>query len=69
MTERSTRALFVTDSDSYVKWGAALAGGVPEGWEVRLVVTRSNAEPSPRQLAEALDGSQFSVEDAESVGI
>ena len=23
------RALFVTDSDSYVKWGAALAGQVP----------------------------------------
>ncbi|MDQ3156698.1 MAG: hypothetical protein M3Q98_08240 [Actinomycetota bacterium] len=69
MTKRPTRALFVTDSDSYVKWGAALAGAVPEDWAVRLVVTRSNAEPSPRQLAEALDGSRFAPDDVDSVGI
>lgn len=69
MTGHPPRALFVTDSDSYVKWGAALAGDVPADWAARLVVTRSNAEPSPRQLAEALDGSRFSDADAESVGI
>lgn len=69
MTGHFPRVLFVTDSDSYVKWGAALAGDVPEDWAVRLVVTRSNAEPSARQLAEALDGSRFAVGDVASVGI
>lgn len=58
MTE-PPRILFVTDSDSYVKWGAALANQVPKDWPVRLVVARGNAEPSPRQLAEALEGTRF----------
>lgn len=58
MTE-PPRVLFVTDSDSYVKWGAALANQVPKDWPVRLVVARGNAEPSPRQLAEALEGTRF----------
>ena len=68
MTGFPPRALFVTDSDSYVKWGAALASDVPPHWAVRLVVTRSNAQPSPRQLAEALDGSRFTADDVESAG-
>ncbi|WP_332663958.1 DUF6716 putative glycosyltransferase [Aeromicrobium sp.] len=53
------RVLVFTDSDSYVKWGAALANQIPKDWSVRLVYARSNAEPSPRQLAEALEGSRF----------
>jgi hypothetical protein len=61
------RALFVTDSDSYVKWGAALAGQVPGDWDVRLVVARGNALPSDRQLASALDGTRFGVADAQVV--
>ena len=61
------RALVVTDSDSYVKWGAALAGQVPKDWSVRLVVLRGNAEPSTRQLTEALTGSRFTPSDAELV--
>lgn len=59
------RALFVTDSDSYVKWGSALAGQVPADWPVRLVVLRGNAEPSERQVVEALAGTRFSVGDVE----
>lgn len=62
------RALFVTDSDSYVKWGAALAGQVPAAWSVRLVILRGNAEPSARQVVEALDGTRFVADDVEHVG-
>jgi hypothetical protein len=68
VTQGGPRTLFVTDSDSYVKWGAALAGQVPEHWAVRLVVTHGNALPSDRQLAAALDGSRFAPGDAEVVG-
>ncbi|MEO6471575.1 MAG: DUF6716 putative glycosyltransferase [Aeromicrobium sp.] len=68
MTE-PPRVLFVTDSDSYVKWGAALANQVPKDWPVRLVVARGNAEPSPRQLSEALEGTRFEGEIVERVGM
>jgi hypothetical protein len=63
-----TQALVVTDSDSYVKWGAALAGQLPAAWPVRLVMLRGNAEPSARQVAEALAGTRFVPADVERVG-
>lgn len=63
------RVLLVTDSDSYVKWGAALANQVPKDWPVRLVVARGNAEPSPRQLAEALEGTRFERSRFEGDGV
>ena len=62
------RVLVVTDSDSYVTWGAALAGQLPDDWTVRLVVLRGNAEPSARQVAEALVGTRFEGLDVERVG-
>lgn len=62
------RALVVTDSDSYVKWGAALAGQLPADWAVRLVVLRGNAEPSARQVVQALVGTRFEGLDVERVG-
>lgn len=61
--------LVFTDSDSYVKWGASLANQIPKDWPVRLVYARSNAEPSPRQLAEALEGSRFEGDTATRVGV
>jgi hypothetical protein len=67
-TSTPPRVLVVTDSDSYVKWGAALAGQVPAGWTVRLVVTAGNALPSGRQMAAALGGTRFARNDAEVVG-
>lgn len=67
MTE-APRALVVTDSDSYVKWGAALAGQMPKDWSLRLVVVRGNALPSRRQVAEALAGTRFEPDDAAVVG-
>lgn len=68
MTE-TPRVLVFTDSDSYVKWGASLANQIPKDWPVRLVYARSNAEPSPRQLAEALEGSRFEGDVPDRVGI
>lgn len=68
MTE-TPRVLLVTDSDSYVKWGAALANQLPKDWTVHLVLARGNAEPSPRQLSEALDGTRFDADGVPRVGL
>ncbi|MGR0221006.1 DUF6716 putative glycosyltransferase [Agromyces sp. ZXT2-6] len=57
------RLLVAADSDSYVKWGAALASTLPPAWEVRLVVIASPVRPSPRQLADALAGTAFTTDD------
>lgn len=63
------RVLVVTDSDSYVKYGAALAGRLPKDWGALLVVARSSALPSPRQLADALEGTRFEDDTVEGVGL
>lgn len=63
------RVLVVTDADSYVKWGASLANQLPKDWTVHLIVARGNAEPSPRQLAEALDGTRFEVSQVPRIGL
>ncbi|MFF2372703.1 DUF6716 putative glycosyltransferase [Agromyces sp. NPDC058110] len=54
------RLLVVADSDSYVKWGAALASTLPDRWRVQLVVFASPVQPSPTQLVHALAGTRFS---------
>ena len=52
--------LVVADTDSYVKWGAALASQLPQdAWRVRVVVLATPAQPSARQLRVALAGSRF----------
>ncbi|MCM3655797.1 hypothetical protein M3147_00855 [Agromyces mediolanus] len=53
------RLLVVADSDSYVKWGAALAGRVAGAWDSEVVLLASPVLPSPRQLDAALAGSGF----------
>lgn len=63
------RVLVVTDSDSYVKYGAALAGRLPKDWGALLVVARSSALPSPRQLTDALEGTRFEDDTVEVVGL
>nr|WP_286329086.1 DUF6716 putative glycosyltransferase [Agromyces marinus] len=50
------RLLVVGDSDSYVKWGAALAATLPAPWRVRVVLIASPVQPSARQLGHALVG-------------
>ncbi len=61
------RLLVVGDSDSYVKWGAALASTLPGQWESRLVVVGSPVQPSARQLEHALDGTRFAPTDVRFV--
>ncbi len=48
------KLLAVADSDSYVKWGAALLSRAPAGWDRRLVVLASPVLPSADQLSAAL---------------
>lgn len=55
------RLLVIADSDSYVKWGAALASTLPEPWRVQLVVLASPVQPSTAQLEHALAGTRFSA--------
>lgn len=60
--------LVVADSDSYLKWGAALASTLPkEAWRTRVVVIASPVAPSARQTAAALAGSRFAVDDVPTV--
>ncbi|PSL38612.1 hypothetical protein CLV49_2237 [Labedella gwakjiensis] len=61
MTEadRPQRLLVIGDTDSYVKWGAALASRLPTGWAPDLVVIRNPMQPSDRQLESALAGTAF----------
>ncbi|MGH8868173.1 MAG: DUF6716 putative glycosyltransferase [Actinomycetes bacterium] len=49
----TTRVLAVADSDSYLKWAAALLDDLPDRWERRLVVVRSPIAPTSRQVAAA----------------
>jgi len=53
------RALALVDTDSYVKWGAALLARLPDGWERDIAVVATPARPSDAQLAAALAGSGF----------
>lgn len=50
------RFLVIGDTDSYVKWGAALASRLPDGWSRDLVIVRNPMQPSERQLESALAG-------------
>jgi len=51
------RVVAIADSDSYVKWAAALLARMPTHWETELLVVRTTKEPSAGQLAAALAGS------------
>lgn len=60
--------LVVADTDSYVKWGAALASQLPaDAWRMRLVVLATPAQPSARQLRVALAGSRVAPADVDVV--
>jgi hypothetical protein len=61
------RLLVVADSDSYVKWGAALASTLPATWTAELVILASPVMPSARQLADALDGTRFTSGDVQVI--
>jgi hypothetical protein len=48
------KVLAIADSDSYVKWGAALLSHAPPEWDRRMVVLASPVLPSADQLLSAL---------------
>lgn len=48
------KVLGIADSDSYVKWGASILQRMPDEWSRDLVVIRTPALPSERQLDAAL---------------
>jgi len=53
------RALALVDTDSYVKWGAALLAQLPAAWVREVAVVATPGAPSAGQLAAALAGSGF----------
>lgn len=63
------KVLGVADSDSYLKWGASILDRMPGSWSRRLVVIRTPALPSPRQLDSALAGTGFSAADSPLVDL
>ena len=54
--------LAIADSDSHVKWGAALLGQVPDDWQRSLVVLASPVLPSGAQLVAALNDTADSID-------
>lgn len=56
-TPQGLRLLGVADTDSYVKWGAALLGAAPADWRTSLIVLSTPVTVSDGQLASALAGS------------
>ncbi|MGJ9411323.1 DUF6716 putative glycosyltransferase [Aeromicrobium sp. CF4.19] len=69
MSSGTVRVLVLADTDSYVKWGAALADHFPRAWDVELVLARSTAMPSSAQLADALAGTSQPGRDLPVVGL
>ncbi len=51
------RVTALADSDSYLKWAAALLARMPEDWTKRIVVMRTPTLPSETQITAALAGS------------
>ncbi|MFZ2469256.1 MAG: DUF6716 putative glycosyltransferase, partial [Parvibaculum sedimenti] len=60
------RVLAVADSDSYLKWAAALLDRLDPASERELVIVQTPVEPSRGQIRSALAGTRF---DAAGVGV
>ncbi|WP_127794125.1 DUF6716 putative glycosyltransferase [Agromyces sp. LHK192] len=58
----SRHLLVVGDTDSYLKWGAALATRLPAGWRSDLAILATDVRPSARQLAAALTGTRWATD-------
>jgi len=57
------RLVAVADSDSYVKWAAAMLGRAPADWQVSLVIVNTPKRPSRDQLVSALSGTIIDPDD------
>lgn len=56
------RILAVADSDSYLKWAAAVLDRTPASWRTELVLLDTDVRPSDRQVSAALAGSTISAD-------
>ncbi|MBG6240027.1 hypothetical protein IWX78_003018 [Mycetocola sp. CAN_C7] len=54
------RVVGLVDSDSFVKWGAALLDSLPATWDISLVIVASALTASNRQVLDAVSGTRFS---------
>lgn len=61
------RVVAIADTDSYVKWAAALVGGVGDGWDASLLVLDTPLVVSDAQLTSALSGSGLPRERVERI--
>ena len=61
------RVVAIADTDSYVKWAAALLGGVGERWDASLLVLETPLVVSDTQLASALSGSGLEPDRVERI--
>lgn len=61
------RIVAIADTDSYVKWAAALLGGVGERWDASLLVLETPLVVSESQRAAALSGSGLAPGQVERV--
>lgn len=59
MLAEPVRVVTIADSDSYLKWAAALSTRMPAEWNVSLVVIANPVLPSDDQLTSALSGTKF----------
>jgi hypothetical protein len=63
------RVLAIGDSDSYVKWGAAVLERMPAHWYKEMVVIGTPVVPSAAQLESALDATSFDAADVPIVDL
>ncbi|MGW9586435.1 DUF6716 putative glycosyltransferase [Microbacterium sp. NPDC055455] len=61
------RIVAIADTDSYVKWAAALLGGVADRWDASLLVLETPLVVSAPQLGAALRGSGLDRDRVEGV--
>ncbi|MFE7844686.1 DUF6716 putative glycosyltransferase [Microbacterium sp. NPDC057407] len=62
------RLVALADTDSYVKWAAALISTLDPEWQVSLLVVQTPLAVSDAQLDAALNGSDLDVSGVERVG-
>ncbi|MET1051182.1 MAG: DUF6716 putative glycosyltransferase [Mycetocola sp.] len=63
------RIVGLVDSDSFVKWGAALLDSLPADWDLSLVVVSSALTASSRQFRDAVAGTRFATSSIRSLSV
>ena len=63
----SLRIVGIADTDSYVKWTAALLGSLSDAWDARMLVLRTPLVVSDSQLEAAVAGSGLAREQVQRI--